>query len=375
MAASRKIRVLYLIDELGGGGAERCAVNMACGLDPQRFQVKICSTRKGGQYEEELRFHKQDYVVLPDERGKFDIVRMWHIFREIRSFRPDILHSHKYGSNVWGRVLGTVAGVRVIVAHEHTWHYRRWSRHGLVDRLLFPLSDAVLVPSEYDLRQTRIVMGGTDQRVRVLRNGVAAPTGSHNGNFRNEAGRDRDCMVVVSVGGLRPQKAYDVLVAVAAEVLRRAPGRYQFLIIGDGPERTRLQGLAAELGLERDVVFMGQRSDVSDIVKGADLFLNTSQYEGLSLAILEAMSLGVPVIASDVGGTGEIIRNMVNGVLCHFGDVEGFADALERLSGDPEERALIALEGYHTWETQGRNEVMLKQLEEIYCELLGQNFQ
>lgn len=147
-------------------------------------------------------------------------------------------------------------------------------------------------------------------------------------------------LVLCHSSNFRPLKRIEHVIQILAKVRGRFPAR--LVLIGDGPERPRLQALVDELGLSDSVQFLGMQHDVTAVLQGSDVFLLPSDTEGFGLAALEAQSCGVPVIASRVGGIPEVVTDGVTGLLCAPGDVEGMAAAVLRLAEDPELRRRLA---------------------------------
>ncbi len=183
------------------------------------------------------------------------------------------------------------------------WAARRVSR----SRLLRPFIDAVIVLSEAG-RDAVCGRGWPAHRVTVVRNGIAIATDPRRGWLRAELGLPSDAVVLLSVGSLIERKGYDILLPAAAPHLGPAAGAPRYLlVVGEGPERDALRARAEALGVANFVRFLGLRNDVPDLLADADLFALASRAEGLTLAVVEAMAAGLPVVVTDVGGHKEVV--------------------------------------------------------------------
>jgi glycosyltransferase involved in cell wall biosynthesis len=279
-----------------------------------------------------------------------------------------ILHTHLFGSNTWGRILGKLAGVPVIIAHEH-WSTKS-EREAQIDRLLYRLSDRVLVPSE---ESKRVVMAADHipaRYVSVIYNGVDieqfAPRGD-GAATRQELGVPDDAVLVGYVGRLSPEKGgQDILIRSVARA-KQDGHNLRLLIVGDGPLRPGLEALADRLGAP--VFFTGLRPDVARLLAAMDIFVLPSLHEALPIAALEAMSARLPVIATVVGGNPEVVQDGVTGLLVPPGDEDALYEALTRLLADPALAARIAQAGQAHVHAHFTLDQMARRVEAIYDEL------
>ena len=317
MRRDRRLGVVVLVDRLVHGGAERLAADLAARLDSERFATTLCVSRwtdpahvRAPEVPERLRAAAEaagvQFLGLA-RRGSWDIAAWRPLVRLLRSGKVQVIHGHMFGSNVWAVVLGRLTGVPVVVAHEHSWAFSGSRRRRLLDRHLIARGSVVLVP-----------------------NGIAARAPDPSRDVRRELGIALDAPVVGSVGTLRAEKRFDVLVRAAAELVARRP-EARVLIAGDGPERARLEALVAELGLSRSVRLLGAREDVPDVLAALDVAVNCSDFEGTPLSVLEYMEAALPVVATRVGGLVHLLEDGVHGLLVPRRDPAALAEALDAL--------------------------------------------
>jgi glycosyltransferase involved in cell wall biosynthesis len=258
----------------------------------------------------------------------------------IRTFRPDVLHAHSpfFFLSAIAPVLKALQGVPLITTLHvaEIEHLRGWTRiattvyEATVARFLIAHSDQVTAVSEAAQRHAALGLHVDAHRITLIANGVdterfrRAPASSH----------DQPSQRVVCVGRLIFNKGPQYLLAAAPSVLARHPAT-QFVFVGDGPMMGELRSTATEMGIRGSMQFTGSTDDVPGVLRDADILVRPSLSEGLPLTVLEAMSCGLPVVASAVGGTPEIVRDGVTGFLVPPGDSDVLAERINDLLGDP----------------------------------------
>jgi glycosyltransferase involved in cell wall biosynthesis len=378
-AVRRRIRVVTLIDLIGPiGGAERLAVLLAEGLDQERFESTVCVTylRRDdpdalGMEQTARELEAAGVRVIGLGRRKSSDVHVWHrLLAELRGRDIDVLHAHKFGSNVWGAVLGTLARTPVFVAHEHTWSYEGDPVRKLLDRhLIARCADAFVAVSREDQRRMSSVEGIPAARTRYIPNGAPPSVGRNGHDARAELGIPAGAPVVGSVGMLRPQKAFEVLVD-AAVPLRAAHPDLRVLIVGHGEEEAQLRARIAAAGLQDTVLLVGHRADVPDLLRSFDVAVTCSDYEGMPVSVLEYMEAERPVVATRVGGLPDLIDDGVHGVLVPPRDPAALAEAVSGLLRDPDRRAAMGAAGRARRQAEFGIDAMVRRVEDLYVELL-----
>jgi len=335
-------RVLYLITDLDVGGAERVLLEVVRRLDRERYRPAVCSLAPPGDLAREF-----DRLGVPvfglGMTGYRHLLRAGRLFALLRRHRFDILHTHLCHANVLGRVVGRLAGVPVVVSTTHVAEPRRW--HLLLERGTASLVDRVVAVSEavgrYMIEQARIPA----EKVLVIRNGVdPSRFRVPRGEFRQREGIPADRLLVTSVGRLHEQKGLGWLLEAARLVVSEWP-EVRFLVVGEGPERKELLRLRDRAGLEEYVRFLGFRPDVPQILADSDVFVLPSLWEGLAIALLEAMAAGLPVVVTDVEGVREVVTDGETGLVVPPADAGALSSALGRLLSDPGLRKRLARAG------------------------------
>jgi glycosyltransferase involved in cell wall biosynthesis len=378
--ADPRIHVLTLVESVSNGGAEHLAVNIAARLDPARFRSTVCLTRDPDQLGVDPRVQRAAELRLAAAGARVIVVRRrrtgqltaWRPLIALLLWdRPTIVHGHMFGSNVWATVLGRAFGVRCVVLHDHrqadplrTATMRLLTRH-----LLARASDAAIGVSQETGRQMHEQDGFDPERVHVILNGVPAVAGADGRRIRAELGIGSDDPVVASVTMLRPAKAVEVLIDAAAMLAPRLPG-LRVLVAGDGEERARLEALIAERGLGRTVTLLGMRPDVDDILAAADVAALASDIEGTPLAVMEYMEARVPIVATRVGGTPELLEDGVHGLLVAPRDPAALAGAIAGLLGDRDRGRGLAAAAHARKRALFDVDGVVRRVERLYEDLL-----
>jgi glycosyltransferase involved in cell wall biosynthesis len=282
-----------------------------------------------------LRNVRRPISLWRDPAGLVELVRL------LRRERPDIVHAGSSKAGVLGRLAAVLAGVPVRIFTVHGWAFAAHSGlssrlYRFADRAVEPLTTVTICVSEHE-REAGLAAGTcASERTVVIPNAVdvaGAPRSS-------SAPRGRP--LILAVGRLKAPKDFSTLV----RALGRLPSdSFDALIVGDGPDRPRLEDEIRALGLAGRVAFAGERRDVPELLAGADVFVLPSRSEGHPVSLLEAMAAGVPVVASRVGGVPEQIADGATGLLVEPGDSAALAAALRRLTADPSLRRRLGAAG------------------------------
>lgn len=358
------MRIMHVIESLEQGGAEAVVVDLANACS-QDHEVTICCTKKLGDLADRL--DPEVALVCLDRGEGNDLTLPWRIAREARHRDIEILHSH-----AWGVFLETVAaawltGRRVVhtvhgpyLKHGSGFSQRARARLRRVAERIAALRVAGIACVAASLREFVTQQMRLPATVTVIHNGIPDYVASSPPPPADDAQR------LVSVGRLVSVKAYDVLLRAFAQVSHSRP-RLRLTIVGDGPERESLERLAERLCVGSSVDFVGFRDDVPELLAKQNLFVLSSQHEGISIAILEAMRAGLPVVATRVGGVPETVVDGVTGVLVPPDDAPRMAEAIDRLLQCPASLRAIGAAG----RAVQRRRFSLTRMREQYVELYG----
>jgi glycosyltransferase involved in cell wall biosynthesis len=310
-------------------------------------------------------------VVKRDSR--WQSYKMLGLVRFMRRQPVHVLHTHLFGANTWGRVLGKLARVPVIVSHEH-WSSKA-NREVWVDRLLYRLTDRILVPSHASKQLVMEMEGIPARYLDVTYNGVDISRfspGAESAAVRQELGLGPGDFVIGTVGRLSADKGGQDDLLWATSELRKSHPEARLLIIGDGPLRPDLEKYATELGMldAGAAIFTGTRNDVDRLLGAMDVFVLPSHKEALPIAVLEAMSMCLPVVATSVGGVPEVVQDGSTGLLVEPGDRPGMREALSRLASDRALAHRLGASGQARVRAHFTVDKMVQHVEELYEKLI-----
>jgi glycosyltransferase involved in cell wall biosynthesis len=313
-----KIRILEVLATLKRAGAERTAVTLACGLDRAQFEVEIVSLYDA--FPEGFEPVLADAGVKVHHLGKrrgFDLRIYPRLAAVMRRFRPAIVHTHSYVLRYAWPVSGGVAVVHTV----HNLADREVDRAGrLLHRIAMRRGVRTVAISREVARSIRAVYGREPDA--QIPNGVDLAPGA--AGWRQAHGFSEDDILIVSVARLDPQKNPLLLIGALPE-----DPHCHLLFTGDGALRDAVQRRTGSR-----VHWLGVRSDIPDLLTACDIFALASDYEGLPVAVIEAMAAGLPVVATAVGGVPELVEHEVNGLLVPARDGQALCGALSRLAAD-----------------------------------------
>jgi glycosyltransferase involved in cell wall biosynthesis len=347
-AQPRPIPVTHIASGDAWGGAEAQVFQMARVLgECPEIELRVILLNPG-LLAQRLKDLAVELRVLDESRsGMFALERS--IRAALRDAPPRILHTHRYKENILGAWASRrlPACARVQTVHGLTEEYRGWRRfkfllYRALDTAAARRFHRVIAVSD-DIR--RQLAGRCDAgQLVTLRNaidtGAVKRQAAGRQRVRREFGIPPAAPLVGTVGRLVPVKDYDLFLEMAG-ILRESTPSAVFMIVGDGPLRPRLEALANRLGLAGAVHFAGFREDAAALMSGFDLFVLSSRHEGIPLALLEAMALGLPAVVPRVGGLPEVVRDQETGFLVPPGDAGQLASACGRLLGDESQRRRI----------------------------------
>ncbi len=357
--------LLFLVTSLDQGGAQRVLARWATGLPRDKYAVRVAYLQqRRGVIEADLR--RADIAVHDlGMRSKADLGAAIRLMRLLRRERIRVLVAFMFHATFLGRLAGVACRVPVRVSSERTMEAEGRVRRGL-NRLTVPLATHVVAVSErvasYAAREFRIPAN----RLTTIVNGVDLD------RFR-PAGRARDprAPVLGCTARLGAENDHATLLRACAQLGRQWPGT-QLLLVGRGPEETALRALADALGVGGRVSFAGEQADVAPWLARMDVYVQAARLAGVSNSLLEAMATGLPVVATDVGGTAEAVVHGETGLLVPAGDPAAMADALGALLANPGAVETFGRAGRARAEARFGERLMLARVEALLDRLVAQ---
>jgi len=366
MTQTDPVRVLYLITELETGGAQAALAGVALNLDRRRFQPQAACLYGAGATAQRLRAGAVPVTDL-NMRGKANVDAVARLWQLLRRERPLILHAFLFHANLLARTVGRLAGVPIVITSERTMGMESRARY-VVNRLTAPLADRVIAvaPSVRDFTVQRV--GIPADKVLVIPNGVDVT------RFADVRPIDRAAWdlpangpLVVAVMRLDPVKGGETLVQALATL--RVPGLHA-VVVGAGPQRQAWESLANALGAGEHIRFVGEQTDVPAWLVACDVFVLSSDWEGMPNAVLEAMAAGRPVVATAVGGTPDVVLDGKTGLLVPPRDPAALAQAIQSLLDDPARARIMGLAGRRRVEEHFSLAAVVSQTQALYDVLL-----
>lgn len=366
--ARAPVRILHITFNMGFGGTEQVIRQLVTNLDKSRFHNEIaCIDGDVGAIGKAIEANHGIRHHAWQRASGFDLQTILWLRKLIKSGRFDFVHCHQYSPYTYGWFAHWGTEAKVVFTEHGRFHpdqYRKKARfiNPLIARTshkLVAISSATrdaLVEYEYLPRK----------RISVIYNGISPLTVCQEKRslLREQLGVAPGETVVGTVARMDPVKN-QALMLKATRALLDQGFRVKLILVGDGPERQSLERLVTELQLEAAVIFTGFQSQPADYLSLMDIFLLPSFTEGTSMTLLEAMSLGIPAVATRVGGTPEIVTEGETGLLIESNDLTGFTSAIQLLLENPDRRSAMAQQSKRSFEKRFSAQKMVEQYE--YC--------
>ena len=385
MNTAKKIKILHLIESLVIGGAQKRLINDLKYLGDERFEHFLCYLYPINQLDTEIPSYARKQCL--NMKSIYDIKKTFRGMKVIlKGFKPDIIHTHLFGANLYGRVFGTLFSDAKIVTTLHSIDYRKFIKGDatkykysfkriFIDFITNFFVDRFIAVSEY-LKNLALIKFGL-KNVNVIYNYLEFKNYKNTDNaflsdFKKKLNIEKS-FVIFNSSNLRPQKGQKYLI-LAMKELTDVIHSIKLLIAGNGPLWNDFKSLIEKSGLEKNVFLLGQRDDIVDLLSISDVFVFPSLCEGQGIALLEAMAAGIPCVATNIGPIPEIIQNGKTGILVEPQNPNQIAEAILELRRDPEEASRIALEGkkYALEKFNVKNSI--EKLSKLYEELFYQRF-
>jgi len=379
-----KIRVLHIIQSLGHGGAERQLINNLKAIDKSRFINAVCFLFDRDDLQPEL-LRLGIPVYKLGMSSQYDWRKgLFGLRAVIKEGQFDVIHTELYWANIYGRVCGRLFSDAKIVTTIHAPTYepqilkddpnlKPWKL--TLVRILDGLTGTVcnyrfVACSEFVKRSAVGRLGYRPESIQVIYNGIDLGSFREDDSgkvisLRRELGLDHGEAILVNVGRLIPQKGQRYLIMAMPKVLDEQPS-CKLLLVGEGPMENELQDLAHDLGVGEAIWFLRTRHDVPAILQLSDLFVLPSLSEGMPVALLEAMAMRKPCIASNITSIPEVVEDGRSGVLVEPQRPDQLANAVLSLIDDPERRQAMRVRGRQIVKEKFSINVNIRLLENLY---------
>lgn len=368
-------RVLDLRDSPWVDGPGRTILDTASMVDPQRYRIVVgaFSGDRHGEHaylSEAVRRGLETYPIA--ERRALDPAVLRQIVRWCRSHAIDIIHTHDFRSDLYGLIAARRLGIPA-VSTCHGWiaNNLKGRAYTVIDKFLLRFFDRTIVVSAR--MQAHLAARGIPiRKLALIQNALIVEHYRSDRGDRSvqaELGIPADHRMVGNIGRLSPEKCQDLFLRACAVVAQDIPA-LSFVLVGIGPEEDRLRELAVELGIAHRVVFAGYRGDMQRVYNCLDLVVQSSRTEGMPNVVLEALLMHVPVVATDVGGTAEIVTDGRSGRLIPPDDPDALVAAMREALTVPERAMAWAAAGEDHVRSHFNHTVRLRRIMDVYDHVL-----
>jgi len=365
---NQKIKIVYLLPRLFGGGAERLVVDLAIHLPQDQYAVTVVCLKSSSTpiWREELAAAGVELVQL-NKKIKLDPTSVWRLAIWLKNNRPDILHTHLFGGDFYGRLAGRLAGVRHIISTEHNINFSEGYLKRQLKSWTAPLAEKVVAVSQTVLEYAQKYEGVDKEQGQIIYNGVPLDKFVDHKKVSDSVRGVSQPIVIGSLGRLSQQKNWPALIA-AAQYL---PDNLIINIAGIGPDKQSLQKMIDLLGVAKQVKLIGWQANTAEFLKKLDIFVLPSFWEGLPVCLLEAGASGLPVIASNISSNQEIITDQKNGLLFDPRNSKELADKIILLTSQPQLAEELASRLKQSVEEKFSFATMLENYQQLYHQLVN----
>ncbi len=377
-----KINLLYVITKLELGGAQKQLLSLINGLNKEKYNVFLFTAEDGlllneAQAIARVTLKRSRFLERPINPLK-DVLALLELYNFIKINKIQIVHTHSSKAGILGRLAAKFAKIKVIIHTVHGWSFHDY-QGALIKRFYLFLESLcagftakIIVVSDFDKDKGLKNSVGREKQYSLIRYGI------NRNEFKNRDGRDQarrslglsdTDLAIGTVACFKPQKSPLDFIRLAGAIKDNFPDA-KFIMIGDGPLRNKLCALAGKLNLGNRLALAGWRNDIPLVLCALDIFVLTSLWEGLPIAVLEAMAAGVPVVATDTGGIKEAVLDDKTGYVVRIGDIGSMQNRVEELSRNVQKRNEFTSSSRAVIDTEKFSlSNMLKSTEEVYSSL------
>ena len=374
---NNKIKVLYPITDLSVGGTQQQLLELVKGLDKKRFSPIVVTLISGGALEREFREIEGCRLICLGRKGRFDLSCVFKIFFILRKLKVDVVQPFLTPATLFTLLSALVCRTPVKIVTERGGPNKKKEKLGYclylkTEDFLTKFADSV-IPNSVAGRDYLLQRGLDESRIKVIYNGISLRRLASNETsirrVKEKIGVTPGGKIVGMLARLFTVKDPATFLRGAALVSQAMP-ETKFALVGDGPMRGELETLVRQLDLASKVVFCGEQRDVGDYLSAFDISVLTSNTEGCSNAILEAMALGKPVVCTDVGGNRELVNHGETGLLVPPGDAKALAEAIISLLSNQKILENMATNAKRSFDGRFSMEKMVEQYQALYKEIL-----
>lgn len=340
-----KKNIAHVFLTLNMGGMEKVGLDLIRGLGTEKYNHYIICLNCLGVLGEQVENEEGVWIKSLDKSPGFSFKVLLQLYRIFKSHGIDVVHTNNPAPHFWGGIAAWFARVPARIHTKHGRNFIHMRRRVILNRWSALFSTKVVCVSEDSARLTRTLERVRPSKVSVITNGVDTERfspGDRQESLLAELGLSLSDCLIGSIARFSTDKDQATLVRAFAGLIQRGLGGVKLLLVGDGETLCSVKALVSSLDLDDLVVFTGARHDIPELLRLLDVYVLATHTEGISVALLEAMSTKVVCIASDVGGNSEIIDDGIDGFLVPEEDDLEMSKTLELILSDPQLKASIA---------------------------------
>lgn len=365
---NKKIRLMQITHDLAIGGLQQVVVNICRTINRDKFDVSVLCLRALGEFVPEVEQMGIKVHFLPQKHNGTDYLSFLKVARILRHERIDVIHTHNTQPFVDGTIGALLSGVKTIIHTDHARDFPDKFRYMLAEHVMSYFAYRVVGVSEHTSTNLINYEKISPKKVMTIENGI---DGSRFKIEIDKQGKRKELGIrnsgpIIGLGvRIAEQKGITYLLQAMPQVINVYPD-IKLIIVGDGELKDDLQRESAKLGTNKNVLFLGAKLDIPDLLKLFDIYVLPSLWEGLPMVLLEAMAAGCPIVATNVGGVSRVITDGENGLLVPSKNVEQLAEAVIKLLSDTNLRDRFANAGLKKFDEKFSADKMTRQYEILY---------
>jgi glycosyltransferase involved in cell wall biosynthesis len=364
----KKVRLMQITHDLAIGGLQQVIVNLCRTIDRERFDVSVLCLRHLGEFVPIVEKLGIEVVLLPQKQNSVDYLSFLKVAKILREKKIDVIHTHNTQPLIDGTLGALLAGVKTIVHTDHSREFPDRRRYMFAEWLLSHFVYKMVGVSKPTSRDLITYERISPRKVVTVLNGIDGSNFSvtvDKQKKRRELGITGEGPVIGLGVRLSEEKGVAYLLRAMPEIIKRYPD-INLVIAGKGASEKDLKREAADLGIEKNTLFIGPRLDMPEVLKILDLYVLPSLREGLPTILLEAMAAGCPIVATDVGGNHTAITHGESGSLVESKNPGALAAEIVRVLGDEQLRNSYARRGLELFRSKFTAQEMTAQYEKLY---------
>lgn len=362
------MKILYVITLANWGGAQAQLFDLVKYANEEGHE-SVVVVGEHGELVERLQEIGVKVIVASNLKReihvKSDLMCVRELVKLIKIEKPDIVHTHSSKAGIVGRIAAKLTNTPNVFT-AHGWAFtegvdeKKRKLYIFIERLVSKITNQIICVSNYDRNLALQNKVGDSRKNITIHNGVREQKN------RNIVKNSTNVLKIIMVARFSPPKDYEMLI----KSLMNVKGDFEAYFVGGGELLPSMQMLAANCNMDSKIKFLGERNDVDQLLSNSDIFVLTSNYEGLPISIIEAMSKSLPVIATNVGGVNELVDEGKTGYLIRRKDINGLTKKLQLLIDDENKRNEMGIEGYQKFKQEFTLATMLNHTFNVYNDVL-----